>query len=816
MVVALDLTREDPLPLSFHESTELTLFLYERTLEELGLSRGIITPAPIAAIDAKKLPEPDAPLQSWKHGDETWSSGQRSPAVRDFRYGAAGLESCLAAQGCFRDCVWCSDCEETCFDQSSCPRSCHAPPAPVRATNPERVDAPLAAFDGENCPPGWTASTGECLPPVFATCPSGQVLAGDFSCFSVEGDCSARFAQPSSAAARAIYVDASVANGVGTEISPYAALDDALAVALDGEAILLAAGTYTASFTVNRNVEIRGSCARDVKLAATANLHQLAISAPQVSLRDLTFEDGEIGILVHAGAGVRAEDVVVARARLHGILVESTGSFHGSRIYLHDGAFWAAVANDHAQLTLETSAIERYDGGGILAHGGATELELRAVRIDGVRRREHAVFGVQAHSAEVRLESLLIERSAEAGLVVAGSTVSISAMAIRNAPLGAGGLYLNRSSVQIENLFVEGASPYALHIAASVVTGSKIMSRAPVNISFDATVFANASTVTLSRVDLRDVTGVGVLLNGNDVVQLSDLTLSGTGTGFQGVALIDGDLTMTRARIRGFVSGVGVSAGDAKIAHLDVERMHQNASFPAEQATGVRAQGSRISIDHVRIHDVEGEGIAVHNASTATIGYAAIDFVTRNGVTNADSTVFLHRADIRDALDNGIFLIGNNARLRALDVTIFGGRASISVEKGAHLDLERAELREFAEVGISLDGDTTNRVPPFASLKHIQIEGSLDEDCDAPERLRPICLHAKSTESDLLTLEMSVFNLSNCSIGIWVDAFGEVLLSEGTVTKNAIGVQVRRAHDQPALFDTVVYPENCAPLRYVD
>lgn len=820
-VYAVDLTGGFSGALNFDRGTQLTLFLYDRTLVELGLPEGLI--APVSSPESTPIPEPDAPLHVWADG--TWSLGQRSKLVDEFRYNAVNAQVCVELQGCFRDCDWCNDCENTCSEGGACPRGCYTPNIPRRALDPAPPEPPRPAFLPAECPAGWTVDAESCLPPAsgVAACPLGQVLAGDFTCFAPDGSCGARFPQPTDPLARKLYVEAGGA-GDGSEASPFGTLAEALAAASDGDAILLAAGRYMAGVDLEKRVELRGTCARDVRLVPGAIDTVLRAAAVGVALRDLTIEGGDRGLLVQPGAVLAIDAVTIAGTAIYGVLVESTGVLEARQLYLHDNGVVGIAGNAGARVRLERSAIVAQNGGGIIAHGGGTELDLTAVRVDGVRRNGDSVFGIHAIGAVVRAGDLLIEHSEEAGMRTESSTLTLENVVfrdlLRNAEdLGGGALYLDRTRANVKKMVVERAAIVALYTYNSFLDVSQLLSREAAIAGLENMVVIGASTAALSRIELRDVPGGGLLASGGSSAVLEDISVTGVSTGFIALAASDGStMSVSRAALFGFLNGAGAYNASLQLRDARIEKMNRSARYPNEEAHGIIAQKSRLSVERATIYDQKGEGLAILNGSEAQVSGVRLDSIEKDGITIVEAHALIDRANLRLLEQRGIVIFGNTAVLDAEDVSIRGGKTSIVVEKGARLMLRASELLEFSNAGLKLDADTSNRVPPHATLVDADIRGPSNMlTCSSGPPTQPsLCIHTKSIEPDAITLEMNRFAISGCSTGMWVDGLAEVVLSEGTVRGNFVGLQVRSEHDAKSLFDTVVFENNCTHLDAVE
>ena len=254
-----------------------------------------------------------------------------------------------------------------------------------------------------------------------------------------------------------------------------ATLDEALAGAIDGDEVLLAAGTYVPAgrgFVVPAGVTLRGGYDGDPESTAEPmpgltvlscdvagddeggfgarddNCGPVVEAGARVELHALDLEGGESS---EAGGGLRASG---------GPLVLADVSLRENRSEGDGGGLWASGAEITATaLALEDNAGD--SGGGLaLLGGGLTGDQLRLTR----NSSEGDGGGLMAEDAFVMLDSLQSDQNQATGrgggLHLVGGEVTIGTMAIVENSAGdaGGGGYLDKPSLDVGVVEVRGNS----------------------------------------------------------------------------------------------------------------------------------------------------------------------------------------------------------------------------------------------------------------------------------------------------------------------------------------------------------------------
>ena len=198
-----------------------------------------------------------------------------------------------------------------------------------------------------------------------------------------------------------LYVDGDYDSGDsdGTAVKPYADLDGALAVAADGDRIVLAAGTYFGSFVLGQDIQIVGVCPSQVALKSDqAGATVTVTGGASVVMEGLTLTGSGAGIQVNSGASadlrrVRLLENQMIAARCTGgtlqmsnCLVAETQEVdgHGIGVYGEAGAV----------LELTDTVLYRNVRIGLVARDPGTRLEMVRVLVDDTRPTSDGLFGV--------------------------------------------------------------------------------------------------------------------------------------------------------------------------------------------------------------------------------------------------------------------------------------------------------------------------------------------------------------------------------------------------------------------------------------
>lgn len=318
-----------------------------------------------------------------------------------------------------------------------------------------------------------------CAPPPRVECTGASFQpVGAAACQPIDDGCTeARFRVERSDGRSYVFVDAAAGvGGDGSEGAPFTVLDDALRSGASG--VLLAAGDYRIGVALPADVELRGACADRTRLIAPAGGLSIFVPPAQraalvgitvtgsgigpaargtlvldrvvldagldgwgAGLNGGTLEASRVliraphptpdsavglGISMIAGSHATLRDVVVEDAHGVGIQVEES-TLVAERVVVQ-GTRAEVVSGDHggglsaagsASLTLTDSLVTDVEDFGIAAQSGST-LALTRVVVEDVRPAAAAPtpngLGIEVRASTATLTSVLVERSAGAGL----------------------------------------------------------------------------------------------------------------------------------------------------------------------------------------------------------------------------------------------------------------------------------------------------------------------------------------------------------------------------------------------------------------
>jgi len=441
------------------------------------------------------------------------------------------------------------------------------PPAPIACGKEDAI-----AVDGTclttgvpegACAPGFVWKARACEPSLPASCPPNTIaVLGETECHPVgvdkcadgfaadgEGGCAAVLPKTTCAAGQmalpgettcadvdvcdplppdakgTYFVDpAATTGGDGSKGAPFSTIAAALGVAIDGDKIVLADGSYPGGLVVDKAVTLKGRCASKVEIAGTDP------AIPVVSLRS----GSALEHLSVTGSGRNA--------------IEPSGTTSLSFLRIHDvsgrGVFSTGGAN---AATVRHVLIESATTAGIEIAGGKLTLEDVIVRDTRPLGDGTAGFGVSigmpsggSTAPEMIATRILVERNADQGMLLHGANVTLVRSVVRDTkPRGDGtfGFGLNvlaysdpktpRGNVTIRDSIVSGNTTSGIVIAGSVAN--------------------------LERVTVRDTV-------------TSKLAAGGRGLVIQGhpVSKLPGEVTVRRSVInRNFDAGVIVASSKA-------------------------------------------------------------------------------------------------------------------------------------------------------------------------------------------------------------------------------------------------------------
>jgi len=385
---------------------------------------------------------------------------------------------------------------------------------------PASPEAPIWA-----CPSGWSevavADGRACeLPPAIRACGRGRAhFVGGDGCEDVGATCPSAGDFADGVGDDAIFVR-SGADGIGTRASPFGTLDEALAVAGEGDVVALSVGAHDASAQLPDGVELVGACAaRTVLVGVPGTDFALGLgSGRSATVRDLTVEGAAIAI------GVAGD------ATLRGVVIESTV-----------GAGIAVTATGRATFD---------------------EVVVRGVRPAGTSGGM-ALFvdGGTVEGARVILEDAL--RSA---LRVTGGEVVLDDVRADAVPFGTlergAGAWVTGGEVTLRRVDLRGATNTAVEVAGAVLRLSDVLATELVEIDPPGNFALYAREGATLEIDRAYVRGPGWLVHGEDAtLAVRDVVLVGEPGGrlyaeHVGLVSFSSPFTLERALVVDTDSGV--------------------------------------------------------------------------------------------------------------------------------------------------------------------------------------------------------------------------------------------------------------------
>lgn len=311
------------------------------------------------------------------------------------------------------------------------------------------------------CPDGWRevppsgdADVATCDPypesGAIPDCPAGEAhFPGEPGCAPIGAPCPVGdWADGLADDGSVIFVRPGALGGDGTRALPYGTIADAMAVAIDGHTVALAKGTYDEAITMRIGVTLRGACAAQTALTASASDAVVVARVPRARLSDVSIGPSPVaGVLVTgSGASLVLDGASIAGTTGGGVLVGLSGTLDATRIVIRDlagdssgGAVAVRVAYS-ASATLRHAIVERARAAGLHA-GEGSRLELS----DAVVSDTQAIEGrygsgiVVVGAAAADIARVLIVGNRQAGVLTgdASTTVSIIDSIVRGTHLSA-------------------------------------------------------------------------------------------------------------------------------------------------------------------------------------------------------------------------------------------------------------------------------------------------------------------------------------------------------------------------------------------
>ncbi|NOY93472.1 MAG: hypothetical protein GXP55_19995 [Deltaproteobacteria bacterium] len=404
------------------------------------------------------------------------------------------------------------------------------------------------------CSPWIPNASGIVGPP---SCPEGELsFPGESGCAPLGAACPEAGTWPSDVPVGALHVlSGAPPGGSGAADRPFSTLAEALAVARDGDTLIVGEGLYMESIALSRSITLRGVCADKVHISSEGEGVVVRLSAPGAALRDVTLGLDAAAPSPLAGVVVEATDTRLDSLAISGVA--------GTALRVVDGASVVAERLDVAQLRgADSLALDVEAGASAQIHGwSARQLEGDALRVAGVLELEASwladVDGVGLRvipGSQTRVAGFATLRTAGGVLDVdCGGQVDACLVAedLWSDADGGPGVLLRGGSMELRRAFIQRAEGVGVHVLGGMLVTedlvvTQVRSRGVV--SGAALRVEAAGTVRGSRILLRLNLLYGIEVLGGSLL-ISDLMVDGrvpSGTSAVGLR-IEGGTTSVQA-----------------------------------------------------------------------------------------------------------------------------------------------------------------------------------------------------------------------------------------------------------------------------
>lgn len=653
-------------------------------------------------------------------------------------------------------------CTSSLFDAPGDERIACTPRLPAEACGPTARAAIGGACEPvgiATCAPGFARDPDGpgCLAVLATTTCTGATRAalGERACVRI-GDCSAAFPPPGAS----VVVDASFTNAQldATHVRTIAA---GLAAAPVDGLVAVAPGTYLEDVSVTRSVSLVGRCAERVVVRGTGApaAGVRIVGRTRVTIAGLTLtEHGAGGLVVEAGATVRAEELVVSDNVGGGLAAGGAGTrltlervaIRDARPGGPDGLGLGAISG--AQVVGVGLEISRSFRNGVVADGAATKVDLTDAVVLDTRPDARGAFGMglfARRGAALAARRVAIVEATEVGVgaVDRGTSVDVADVTVERTRASGDGLAHGLYGGGNAELSVERAT-----IADAERDGVLVERGARLELVRSAVlrthVLDGEGGVGASATDGASLHVVGTAVVGNEA---SSLVARGAGS----EVVVEGALVAGAAEGPPDGYGITVEGGAAaRVTDAEIRDTRSAGAVAIDPGSTLALERALIAGAHVALPGVPAFGVAAQSGAavtaTATVvrgaeGFGVLatlggSFVARELVVEdvaplpdgtrgrgvqvtAGSTLDLSGALVR-RVTGAAFLLGTGSRSTVHDLTVEDvredatgtGRGLVVQGEGTEASFTGFALRRTVQGGAS--------VANFASLALVDADVS--------------------------------------------------------------------------------------------
>ncbi len=658
------------------------------------------------------------------------------------------------------------------------PPDCSAPGVPAwtcpagSLPGANGCDAPGVPAGG--CGQGFVNDDGGGCQPVLpaSACGAGQLaVPGDAACHAPAA-CGAGTWGDIPVDAATVYVDAAAApGGDGSAAKPFTTIGAAVAKAMPGQLVAIAAGTYAEALVLDKPLKLVGRCPEQVAIDGGAAVAvAVGPGASGTELRALAIRGANIGIVVvHATATIAS--VWVDHTGWTGVNAE-LGADVTLEDSLVDGATAVGVRARGAKLAVVRTVVrgtrpipdaDAQGGDGVLADyygsGPAALSVARSVVLD------NAGNGLWGYRSPVTADATLISGSGASvkpgyGVLVSGATLSLTGTVVRLS--AGGGVLFDGASGSLARTVVRdsagdaSALSYGVRVQPGMLTPTVAIDRSLVAGVRHRGIDVGRGTATVTRTIVRDVAIPAGATYGRGIVAstaITTLTLDGVlieRAAECGACAFGATLDVGHAALRSIArstysdgSGAGIYAGvyqgtPAKLTVHDV-LSEKNANG------GIVLGGANATVDAAWIRDIGYDGGlslgigALTDAATGTpnqlkVTRTTIERVRKLGLLHEGGTLAVEATIVRDvspapddgSAGRGMEIASGQASLRGVLVERVAEAGIAAL--GSTVSLDGVAIHDVAPspahaggVGLALELDLGRPLPCRATVHDVEV-----------------------------------------------------------------------------------------------